>query len=54
MQTNHTQSFTDADLSKIMAAANQARSEELRKMFRAARSYIANIFAVRGRTATQG
>ncbi len=53
MQTNRTQSFTDADLGKMMAAANAARSAELRRMFHAARNYVANAFAARGQAVAQ-
>lgn len=53
MSTNHPQTFTDADLSEMMAAANKARSEELSKLFRQARTYIAGLFVSHSAAATQ-
>ena len=53
MSAQKTQTFTDADLSKMMAAANKARAEELSKMFRNARAYIAGLFTSHGAPATQ-
>lgn len=53
MSIKHPQTFTDADLSQMMARANKARAEELRKMFRQARAYIAGFFASHGAAATQ-
>lgn len=53
MSAKHPQTFADADLSQMMAAANKARSEELRKMFRQARAYFAGFFTSHGEAATQ-
>lgn len=54
MTAKQPQTFTDADLSEMMAAANKARAEELTKMFRNARAYFAGFFATNGGVATQG
>lgn len=47
MHANHTKSFTDADLGQMMAAANQARAVEIRRLFGLAWAYVAGLFAPR-------
>ncbi len=54
MNTNAPQTFTDADLSEMMAAANKARSEELGKMLRQARAYLAGLFTSHSAATAQG
>lgn len=52
MSPQHPQTFAEADLSEMMAAANKARAEELAKMFRNARAYFVGFFTSHGAVAT--
>lgn len=52
MQNNTNRTVEEAELSRIMAAANQARAQEMRRLAVALRAGIVNLFATRA-TATQ-
>ena len=51
MQNNTNRTVEEAELSRIMAAANQARAQEMRRLAVAVRAGIVNLFATRA-TAT--
>ncbi len=53
MSPQRPQTFADADLGEMMAAANKARAEELGKMFRKMTAYFASFFTSHGAVAAQ-
>lgn len=53
MSIQHPQTYTDVDLNEMIAAARQARAEELAKMFRNICAIFAGFFMSKGIVAAQ-